>query len=459
MSEINGTDNHQSESVEQELQGNTGESKAQDAAKEANASKGVMPEAEIAEDMEAALEEQKRRDEQLFQKRQAKRKKRRMFWSAVKIAVAAVICIPLIFFSFWAGVKLFFPLASEVTGVKESYAKNAGKDFRISLTVTHPEDREIEIQRYDDELGVWETEEKYKTGPDEVEKVKITLPDSWKDHTHSKWRLTMERTFGVKKYTGEPFNVLARNRGNIKIKCSAAVVYCKEDDEVLYGIHMNKKLPNASTTKMMTAILALEKGNMSDTVTFSRRAAITPYAYMGIRAGYMFRMEDLMKAMLIMSANECATAIGEHVGGSYENFRDMMNARAEELGCKNTHFITPSGLDVNGHYSTAYDIAMINSKAIEFEEYNKIMLMEKFILRNLNQDEEWEYEIKPTNELLEEHIKGYMGGKTGTTAQAGNCLSSAYKWKDKTYIITVFNTYDRFGATKTLMKYVRKYAD
>jgi D-alanyl-D-alanine carboxypeptidase len=74
------------------------------------------------------------------------------------------------------------------------------------------------------------------------------------------------------------------------------------------------------------------------------------------------------------------------------------------------------------------------------------------------EDEDYEYEIKPTNELLKEHIKGYMGGKTGTTGQAGNCLSSAYKYKGKTYIIVVFNTYARFDETKKLMKYVRKYA-
>ena len=432
MSEIMGTDNHQNE--DREI-------------------------AHDIENMESDLAKQEHEDEQLFQHRQAKRKKRRMFWSAVKIAVAAVVCIPLIFFSFWAGVKLFFPQAAEITGIRQNYIKNAGKTFNLSFTVTHPEDRPIELQRYDEELGVWETEKTYKTGPEDTEKVKIIFPDEWKKHTHSKWRFVMARDFGVKKYTGEPFSVLARNRGNIKVKCSAAVIYCKDDNEILYNINMNKKLPNASTTKMMTAILAYEKGNMSDVVTFSHRAAITPYAYMGIRDGYKFHMDDLMKAMLIMSANECATAIGEHVGGTYENFRDMMNERAKELGCKHTHFMTPSGLDVYGHYSTAYDIAMINAKAIEFDEYNKIMLMEKFKLRNLNKDEEFEFEIKPTNELLEEHIKGYMGGKTGTTPQAGNCLSSAYKWKGKTYIITIFNTYDRFKATKTLMKYVRKYAN
>lgn len=445
MSEIMGTDNHQNEGQVQNP--------------EVVADQSEVSEVEITEDMEKALERQKHRDEQLFQHRQAKRKKKRMFWSAVKIAVAAVICIPLIFFSFWASVKLFFPLSSEITGIKENYAKNAEKSFNLSFTVTNPEDRDIELQRYDEELGVWETEKTFKTGPDKTEKVNIKFPEEWTKHTHSTWRFVMDRTFGVKKYTGESFSVLARNRGGVKIKCSAAVIYCVDDDEVLYNIHMNKKLPNASTTKMMTAILALEKGNMDDVVTFSRRAAITPYAYMGIQTGFKFRMDDLMKAMLIMSANECATAIGEHVGGSYEDFRDMMNARAKELGCKNTHFITPSGLDVNGHYSTAYDIAMINAKAIEFEKYNKIMLMEKFTLKSLNEDEDWEFEIKPTNDLLKEHIKGYMGGKTGTTAQAGNCLSSAYKWHDKTYIITVFNTYDRFKATKTLMKYVRNYAD
>ena len=456
MSDIRETENHQNGSEMNpgsEEQALNKEEPVFDAS-ETEASEGQSGDIEN----NAQTEPRKTRDDELFRKRQAKRKRKHLVWSAVKLIISGIICIPLIFFCFWTGVKLFFPLSTQITGVKEKIIANANKDLNVSLTVTNPEDRPVELQFYDDELEVWETKKSYETGSEDKEELKITFPDEWKKHTHSKWRFRIDRSFGVKKYTGEPINVLARNRGGVKIKCSAAVIYCKDDDEVLYNINMNKKLPNASTTKMMTAILALEKGNMEDVVTFSRRAAITPYAYMGIRDGYKFKMDDLMKAMLIMSANECATAIGEHVGGTYEDFRDMMNKRAKELGCKHTHFVTPSGLDTYGHHSTAYDIAMINSKAIEFDEYNKIMLMEHFTLRNLNKDEEWEFEIKPTNDLLKEHIKGYMGGKTGTTAQAGNCLSSAYKWKGNTYIITVFNTYDRFAATKTLMKYVRKYA-
>lgn len=393
-----------------------------------------------------------------FEKRQARRKRKRMVWSAVKLAISAVICIPLIFFCFWAGTKLFFPGNSEITGLKEKYARKANKDFVISLEVTNPEERDIELQRLDEENGKWITEAKYETGFEDKEKVKIEFPETWTDYTYSKWRLHMDRTFGVKKVTTEPFNVTCRNRGNVKFKCSAALVYCVDNKEVLYDVHMNKELPNASTTKMITAILAIEKGNMDDVVTFSHRAVMTPYAYFGIHTGYKFYLKDLMKGMMIQSGNECATAIGEHVGGSYEKFRNMMNKRAKELGCKHTHFVTPSGLDAYGHYSTAYDLALINAKAIEYDEYNKLMLMEKATLKNLNKDDEWEYELKPSNDLLKEHIKGYMGGKTGTTAQAGNCLSSAYKYNGKTYILVVMNAGDRFKTTKTLMKYVRKYA-
>lgn len=398
-------------------------------------------------------------DDELFMKRQARRKRRRTLHAAIRLIVAAVICIPLIFFCFWAGSRLFFPADTEITGMQSKIAHKASKELVKTVKVTNPESRDIKLQRFDEESEKWVTEKLTRTGFDDAEEVEIKFPDSWTDYTYSKWRLCMDRSFGVKGYTGEPIDVTCRNRGDVKLKCSAAVIYCKDNEEVLYDIKMNEELPNASTTKMMTAILAMENSKDDEVVTFSYRAAITPYAYYGIHIGYTFHLGDLLRAMLIQSANECATAVGEHVGGSYEKFVDMMNARAKELGCKNTHFMTPSGLDVNGHYSTAYDIALINSKAIEFDEYNKIMLMEKFKLKNLDKDDPWEYDVKPTNDLLEEHIKGYMGGKTGTTAQAGNCLSSAYKWKDKTYIIVVFNAGDRFKATKKLMKYVRDYAE
>ena len=397
-------------------------------------------------------------DDSQFRKRQARRKRRRMIGAAIRLAVAAVICIPLIFFCFWAGTRLFFPAETEVTGLKTKIAQKASKSIVITLTVTHPEDRDIELQRFDEEEEYWVTEKTVRTGFDEEEKIMIELPKTWTKYTYSKWRVSIGRAFGVKAYTSKPIQVTCRNREKLGFKCTAAVIYCVDNGEVLYDINMNKEIPNASTTKIMTAILAMENAKDSEVVTFSYRAVMTPYAYYGIHIGYKYRLGDLLRAMLIQSANECATAVGEHVGGSYEKFRDMMNARAKELGCKHTHFITPSGLDVNGHYSSAYDMALINAKAIEFDEYNKIMLMEKFKLRNLNKDEPWEYDVKPTNDLLEEHIKGYMGGKTGTTGMAGNCLSSAYKWKGKTYILEVFNTYDRFKATKRLMKYVRDYA-
>ncbi|MBR2547731.1 MAG: D-alanyl-D-alanine carboxypeptidase [Eubacterium sp.] len=397
-------------------------------------------------------------DDELFRKRQAKRRRKRTIAAAIRLIIAAVICIPLIFFCFWSATRLFFPTETEVTGLKQKIAKKADKGVTVTLTVTHPEDRDLELQRFDEETEKWVTEKTIGTGFDDVEEIKVEFPSSWKDYTYSKWRIHIDRAFGVKEYTGDPTEVTCRNRTDLKIKCSSSVIYCVDNGEVLYDQNMNKEIPNASTTKIMTAILAMENSKDREVVKFSYRAVMTPYAYYGIHIGYKFRLGDLMRAMLIQSANECATAIGEYVGGSYEKFRDMMNARAKELGCKHTHFLTPSGLDVNGHYSTAYDMALINAKAIEFDEYNEIMLMEKFTLHNLNKKEPWEYEVKPTNNLLKEHIKGYMGGKTGTTAMAGNCLSSAYKWKGKTYILEVFNTYDRFKATKKLMKYVREYA-
>lgn len=396
-------------------------------------------------------------DDRAYQERRARRRRRGVLGIIIKVILSIVICSPLIFFAVWTGAKLMFPVASEVTGLKTELARKAGNDKLATVTVTNPEGRELELQRFDKKTGKWEETKSLKLSGKDRQKVKITFPKGWDDATYSRWRLFMKGSFGIKKYVGDPVDVICRNRGGLKLKAAAACVYSVEDKQVLYDINMHKKLPNASTTKMITAILALENSKDSDVVPVSRRAAITYYSSFPFRKGYKFYMGDLLRAMLIVSSNESASAVAEYVGGSYEAFAKIMNKRAKELGAKHTNFVTPSGLDAKGHHSTAYDLAMINAEAIKSDEYNKIMLMKKHKFRCVNKKNE-KFEAKATNDLLKEKIKGYMGGKTGTTPQAGNCLSSAYKWKGKEYIIVVLDAGDRFEATKKLMKYVRKYS-
>ena len=395
-------------------------------------------------------------DEQEYRARREKRKKKAAAGAVLKSVIAVILLLPLLFLTFWVGSRLLFPEGTDVEGLDKGISHKAGKLVR-RVTVTNPAGRELELQKFNENDRKWVTKASYPMGHGEKQKVKVRFPKAWTKSTYSKWRVYVGRSFGSKKYVGDSFKIVCKNRGNIRFKAAAAVVYSIDDDTVLYDVHMNKKLANASTTKMMTAILAFENSSNEEVVTVSRRASITPWAYFPLKKGSQFRMGDLKRAMLIGSSNDAATAIAEHIGGTYENFVDRMNERAKELGCKRTHFVTPSGLDANGHHSTAYDLAMINKKAIEFGEYNEIVKMRKFHFNSLNRKKKG-YDVKTTNELLKEHLKGYMGGKTGTTAQAGNCLSSAYRWKGKTYILVVLDAGDRFKATKLLMKYVRKYA-
>ena len=129
----------------------------------------------------------------------------------------------------------------------------------------------------------------------------------------------------------------------------------------------------ASTTKIMTCLLALEQGNLKDTVTFSKRASSMPKVHLGASAGSSFCLEDLLYSLMLESHNDTAVAIAEHIGGSVEGFADRMNAKAADLGMKQTHFVTPNGLDAEGHASTPADMCRLAAYACQNESFLQIV--------------------------------------------------------------------------------------
>ena len=157
--------------------------------------------------------------------------------------------------------------------------------------------------------------------------------------------------------------------------------------KILYSKNANTKMYPASTTKIMTAILTLENCNLDDVATASHNAVYSiPYSYSvaTIQEGEELTIEQLLNVLLIPSANDAAIVLAEHISGSVEEFAKLMNKKAEELGCKNTHFVNPNGIHNKNHTSTAYDLALMGQYAMKNETIRKIVSTKQFTLPTTN---------------------------------------------------------------------------
>lgn len=241
---------------------------------------------------------------------------------------------------------------------------------------------------------------------------------------------------------------------------------------VLYEKNAHEKLYPASTTKIMTAILTLEYCNLDDMATVSANAIkIVPkgYTHANLVEGEELRVEDLLNVLLIPSANDAANVLAEHVAGSIESFATMMNSKALELGCENTHFTNPSGIHDDNHYSTAYDLSLIGRYAMKNDTFRKIVCKTRYTLPITNKYTQENRTFNTTNDLLKVnhsskasnyYYEYAYGIKTGYTDKANSCIVAGAK-KDNVDVIVVIlngpNTSDglngRFLDCKTLFKY------
>ncbi len=208
----------------------------------------------------------------------------------------------------------------------------------------------------------------------------------------------------------------------ISDSAGAAIIYCADSGEVLYGHNINDKRAIASITKIMTALLALEYCASND-----KNVKITADMYaegssMYLKAGEILRLSEIVKGMMAVSGNDAANAAAIAVGGNSEKFADMMNEKALQLGMKNTHFVTPSGLDSEEHYSTAYDMAVLCSYAMENEAFREIV-SQKTIDVEYVYPEGKKQTLGNHNRLLSLY-EGCIGIKTGYTMKAGRTLTS-----------------------------------
>lgn len=180
------------------------------------------------------------------------------------------------------------------------------------------------------------------------------------------------------------------------INSKAAVVIDRKSKRMLYSKNANKKRAMASTTKIMTCIIALENSKLDDTITISKKAASVGGSRLGLSKGDKITMNDLLYGLMLCSGNDAAAQIAETIGGSFEGFAKMMNKKAEELELKNTHFVTPHGLDDDDHYTTAYELAILTDYALENKKFAEIVSKKtKTILINGKQRQ-----LQNTNELL-----------------------------------------------------------
>lgn len=220
----------------------------------------------------------------------------------------------------------------------------------------------------------------------------------------------------------------------LKLNSLSSLLMDGENKRVLYEVNGYQEMPMASTTKIMTCIIALEQGNLSDVVTVSSYAARMPDVQLNVRTGEQYYLKDLLYSLMLESHNDVAVAIAEHVGGSVEGFATMMNDKARQLECNNTNFVTPNGLDAEGHYTTARDLACIAAYALENKDFISITNTASYQFKELQRGRS--FSVSNKNKFLY-MMDGAIGIKTGFTSKAGYCFVGAIKKPDRTLISVV----------------------
>lgn len=232
-----------------------------------------------------------------------------------------------------------------------------------------------------------------------------------------------------------PFSVLALDLAS---NAKSAIIMEPTTGKVIFEKNSNERLEPASMTKIMTLLLTFEaidngKISLDDMVTISKRAADMGGSQMFLEAGSNIRLEEIIKGVSIASANDGAIALAEYIGGSVENFVDMMNKKAEDLGLSNTHFINPHGLHADNHYSSAYDMAIMASNLINHEKILNYTSIYEDYFNKPDGSRTW---LVNTNKLVR-FFKGVDGLKTGYTKEAGYCLTATAKKNNVRYITVV----------------------
>jgi len=218
---------------------------------------------------------------------------------------------------------------------------------------------------------------------------------------------------------------------------------------ILFEHHADQPMAPASLTKIMSAIVILEEGNLEDQVTVSRRAAAAHRIKLHLKPGQLVPLRGLLQAMLIRSANDACLAAVEHVAGDEESFVARMNAKAATLGLPRTHFQNACGFDMPDHYSTAEDLAALTTYAMGNETFAAIVRAPAAVIRTADQRKK--FIARTTNRLLGT-MDGVVGVKTGYTREAGRCLIAVVTREDKELLLVLLNARQRWGRAQELIE-------
>lgn len=255
---------------------------------------------------------------------------------------------------------------------------------------------------------------------------------------------------------------------DLNLSGESAILMDYDTLEILYEKNSHLKLFPASTTKTMTAILALELGNLKDVIKVDEEVIkLTKGSHIALDYDEEMTLEDLLHALLIQSANDAALAIGKHISGSVDGFVKLMNEKAVEIGALDTNFVNPNGLHNDEHVSTAYDLALIGKYAMEKELYRSIAIKPTYVIGPTNKKTE-SRTLRSTNlfmlgndtinydgKTIPIKLDGVLGGKTGYTPQAQNCLITVTEKDNRRFLTVVMksNGKEVYADTHKLINY------
>ncbi|MBI5167305.1 MAG: D-alanyl-D-alanine carboxypeptidase [candidate division NC10 bacterium] len=237
-----------------------------------------------------------------------------------------------------------------------------------------------------------------------------------------------------------------------QLQASSAILMDKETGQVLYEKDARERRPPASTTKILTALLVLERGKLGDRVRVSAKAASIGGLSLGLKKGQRILLKDLVTGMLLKSANDAALAAAEHVAGSEEAFVDMMNARVRAWGLKDTYFVNSHGLHNPDHYSTAYDLAVIARRALENPAFSRLVRSREATVAIGTRRRGRVRVLKNYNRLLN-GFEGADGIKTGYTKEAGRTLVASASRGGRQLIAVLLNDPSRWMDAAALLEY------
>ena len=233
------------------------------------------------------------------------------------------------------------------------------------------------------------------------------------------------------------------------ITAEAAVVMDLDTGQVLYGKGEHERRPPASLNKVMTGYLAGKQFQAQQWITVSETAASTGESSLNLKTGDVLTFDALLHGALMKSANDACVALAEYMAGTEKNFVQNMNLQACLLGCKDTNFCNSNGLPAEGHYSSAYDLALMTRAAMQNETFAAIVQKQQYMV---HWQDGRQLLVRNTNRLLREY-PGAIGVKTGTTNEAGQCLIAVAEKAGKRVIVVVLKSKNRFYDAVALMDY------